>query len=361
MDDRDSRIRDIRFRPMERALRIAFATSRGAKHVHRFVLVRAALRGGAGGLGEVPTSLSYPHEFVPAILEALARVRPMLLGAPIDEALGLVPLLRRRLAGMRMTVSGLEVALLRAKLAATGQSEHGRWGGRLRLIETDITVPLCRDERLLRRWLTWACRKGFRRYKVKLSGLVEDDTRLLAGVSGFLAPRRGGFALRLDGNQAFTLRGAAALADWLARRDLPVELIEQPLAVADRRGLRELRQRCDVPIILDESVQGAADLRRVADGRLADGVNIKVAKSGLAESAEMIALARAAGLKLMIGCMTETAVGLSAGIALAAGTGAFDYVDLDSIHFFRHRGRAGPWRIGGPRYVLPGRAGGSRR
>ena len=46
-------------------------------------------------------------------------------------------------------------------------------------------------------------------------------------------------------------------------------------------------------------------------------------------------------MKLMIGCMTETMVGLSAGICLAAGTGAFDYVDLDSIHFLHHRGAGG--------------------
>jgi len=54
----------------------------------------------------------------------------------------------------------------------------------------------------------------------------------------------------------------------------------------------------------------------------------------------------------MIGCMTETMVGLSAGICMAAGTGAFDFVDLDSIHFLFHKAREGNITIAGPQYVL---------
>ena len=52
-------------------------------------------------------------------------------------------------------------------------------------------------------------------------------------------------------------------------------------------------------------------------------------KSGIAESLEIISIAKAAGRKLMIGCMLESEIGLAASIALASGTGAFEYVDLD--------------------------------
>jgi L-alanine-DL-glutamate epimerase-like enolase superfamily enzyme len=62
-------------------------------------------------------------------------------------------------------------------------------------------------------------------------------------------------------------------------------------------------------------------------------MNVKIAKSGLAESMKIAALAREHHKKLMIGCMTETMVGLSAAIFLAAGTGFFDYIDLDGSHF----------------------------
>jgi L-alanine-DL-glutamate epimerase-like enolase superfamily enzyme len=99
--------------------------------------------------------------------------------------------------------------------------------------------------------------------------------------------------------------------------------------------------RAGVPIVLDETVFSPDDCRRAIDLRLGQGVNIKIAKSGIAGSADILRLARRAGLRLMIGCMTETMVGLSAGLCLAGGTGAFDYVDLDSVHFLHHRARRG--------------------
>jgi L-alanine-DL-glutamate epimerase-like enolase superfamily enzyme len=74
---------------------------------------------------------------------------------------------------------------------------------------------------------------------------------------------------------------------------------------------------------------------------LGHGVNIKTAKSGITGSLSIMRLARKGGLRLMAGCMTETMTGLSAGIAMAMGTAAFDYVDLDSVHFLRHRRQYG--------------------
>ena len=105
-------------------------------------------------------------------------------------------------------------------------------------------------------------------------------------------------------------------------------------------------------MILDETVFDADACRRVIDEDLGDGVNIKIAKSGIAGSAAICKLARDAGLKLMIGCMTETMVGLSAGIYFAAGSGAFDYVDLDGVHFLFARRRFGPITVAGREYIL---------
>jgi len=92
-----------------------------------------------------------------------------------------------------------------------------------------------------------------------------------------------------------------------------------------------------VPIILDETIFSVEDLDRAISENLCNGVNIKIAKSGIAESLKIYRVAKKHGLKLMIGCMTETMVGLSAGIFFASGTDGFDYIDLDSIHFLHHK------------------------
>ena len=80
-------------------------------------------------------------------------------------------------------------------------------------------------------------------------------------------------------------------------------------------------------------------LSRAVEAGACHGINVKIAKSGIGESLEIVRVARKHGLKLMIGCMTETMVGLSAAIYCASGSAAFDYIDLDGIHFLHHRNR----------------------
>jgi len=347
-------IRQVLFRQVVRPMRTTFATSLGRKNAITSVLVKVVLAGGAEGEGEVPTSFVMPHETPGAIGAILREARGLLAAAPIDDYAAPLGELRRRHPAFHMTLAGLEVALFRAELSARGQDERAHWGGRLREIETDITVPFVPAGDEMDRWLEGAIGRGFAAYKVKVSGRVGDDIAFLRRVHSRLAGALGRFTIRLDGNQGYTVRSCLRMIDAVRRERIPVELVEQPLRKDDLAGLRDLAPRAGLPIILDETVFSADDCRRVIDRRLGHGVNIKVAKSGVAGSADILRLARRAGLKLMIGCMTETMVGLSAGLCLAAGTGAFDYVDLDSVHFLHHRAGRGDWPfVDGPRYSFP--------
>ena len=101
----------------------------------------------------------------------------------------------------------------------------------------------------------------------------------------------------------------------------------------DYKGMEQLYSKAPLPIIADETVFSVQDCQRVIDRGLAHGINIKIAKSGITQSRQIIEMAKKAKLKLMIGCMTETIVGLSTAIYCAAGSGVFDYIDLDSVHF----------------------------
>jgi L-Ala-D/L-Glu epimerase len=83
-------------------------------------------------------------------------------------------------------------------------------------------------------------------------------------------------------------------------------------------------------VIADESVKSPADALRVSSTCAAHGINIKLAKSGLRDSQAIIAIARAGGLQLMLGCMMESDLGIAAAVHFACGTGAFRYLDLDS-------------------------------
>ncbi len=351
-----SRIERIRFWKTARPLRTLFRTSLGSKSIATSVLVEVTLAGGAVGVGEVPTSFVQPHETPDAIKAVLADARRILAGAPIDDYPDHLADLRKRFAEFHMTRSGLEVALFRAALADRGQSELAFWSGRSRTVETDITVTFIPDPQDLSRWMKHATRIGFRHYKVKVSGDVEADIAFVKAVREHLERLTDGYIIRLDGNQGYNAGSYRRMLDGLQRAKIDIELFEQPLPAGDFAGLRTIAGCSPVPVILDETVFDAEACRRVIDERLGDGVNIKIAKSGIAESAAILKCAHAAGLKLMIGCMTETMVGLSAGIYMAAGTAAFDYVDLDAAHLLFNSRRFGDIEIAGRRYLIDGAA-----
>jgi L-alanine-DL-glutamate epimerase-like enolase superfamily enzyme len=128
---------------------------------------------------------------------------------------------------------------------------------------------------------------------------------------------------RVDANCAWTAEQTIAYAPEL--KALGVEFIEQPLPAADWAGMRQAHQHSVLPLIADESCIVEADVARCAG--YFHGVNIKLTKcGGLTPARRMIAQARALGLQVMVGCMNESSVGISAIGHLAP---LLDYVDMD--------------------------------
>jgi L-Ala-D/L-Glu epimerase / N-acetyl-D-glutamate racemase len=317
------------------------------------VIIAVVLDDGLTGSGECATSLSLKNESIQSIKDFLASVAPRFSGIPIDEYVPFITQFRGRYPQYPMTISGLEVALFRAYLASMGKTEHAHWGGKTRTIETDITIPLVDDIGFIRRWLQYAFRKGFAVYKLKVSGNVERDKEILSFVYTMLVQNLETFALRLDGNQGFSVRTYAQFTEMIRKAGYAVELFEQPLPKDNLRGLKIVKHFSPFPVILDESVITGDDARRVADENLAHGINIKIAKSGIGESLAILKVAKESGLKLMIGCMTETMIGLSAAIYLATGSAAFDYIDLDAVFLIHHKDQINDITIEGPRFILP--------
>ncbi|RMG73650.1 MAG: dipeptide epimerase, partial [Bacteroidetes bacterium] len=128
---------------------------------------------------------------------------------------------------------------------------------------------------------------------------------------------------RVDANTAWTAAQTIEYAPIL--RDLGVEFIEQPLKADRWSEHQQVRAKSVLPLIADESCHVEADVARCA-GHF-DGINIKLMKcGGLTPARRMIAKARELGLKIMMGCMTESSVGIS---AIAHIAPLLDYVDMD--------------------------------
>jgi len=131
-------------------------------------------------------------------------------------------------------------------------------------------------------------------------------------------------ALRVDANEGWkTKEVALEKIKWLEQEG--VEFVEQPLPAGDLAGTAWLRDRVNLPLIADENSIRLSDVSRLQG--VFDGINIKLMKcTGLREALKMVHTARACGLKVMVGCMIESSVGISAAAQLSP---LIDYADLD--------------------------------
>jgi L-Ala-D/L-Glu epimerase / N-acetyl-D-glutamate racemase len=128
---------------------------------------------------------------------------------------------------------------------------------------------------------------------------------------------------RIDANCAWTAKETIANAPQL--KDLGVEFLEQPLKANDWEGMEQIMHHCVLPVMADESCIVEDDVEKC--GLHFSGINIKLTKcGGLTPALRMIKKAKAMGLKAMVGCMTESTVGISAIAQLAP---QLDYVDMD--------------------------------
>jgi L-alanine-DL-glutamate epimerase-like enolase superfamily enzyme len=150
--------------------------------------------------------------------------------------------------------------------------------------------------------------------KVGLPGDLEIVDRVIA---------RSGKVVRVDANEGWDADTALEKTLDLFRRG--VEFCEQPIAHDDEDGLRQLKLVSPLPIVLDESISGPEDVDRCHDQ--GHGINIKLMKcGGITPALRMIARARAHGLRVMIGCMLETSLGVTAAAHLSP---LADWADLD--------------------------------
>jgi L-Ala-D/L-Glu epimerase len=157
----------------------------------------------------------------------------------------------------------------------------------------------------------------FRRLKLKLGGRDGLDLERVRAVRSVTE-----LPLQVDVNEYWTVEETLEALPALAR--LGVEYCEQPLPAGDDGG-PTVKATSPIPIYVDEDCHTLADVAACAER--AHGINIKLSKSGgIREAVRMAHAARALGLGVMVGCMTETGLGISAGAQIAS---LCDFVDLD--------------------------------
>jgi L-alanine-DL-glutamate epimerase-like enolase superfamily enzyme len=301
-------------------LRHTFTIARGSTSVQRALVVelvdgsdRGSEHGSYHGYGEATESVYYgtSAQVLRTALEPLrADIESLPPGDPRDYWARWDPLIGQ----CRFAQAALDAALHDLWGNRLGQPLWRQWGLDLsRAAYSDYTIGIDSIERMIVKLEEFADWPAF---KVKLG--TPDDLAIVRALREHTqAP------LRVDANCSWTVEETLSKATEL--KALGVELIEQPLPPADWSGARRLLAESPVPIFADESCQSEADVERCA-GHF-HGINIKLQKcGGLTPARRMIDHARRLGLRVMIGCMNESTVGISAAAQLLP---LADYADLD--------------------------------
>lgn len=153
-------------------------------------------------------------------------------------------------------------------------------------------------------------------YKIKLG--TDDDVAIVKELR-----KHSDAIFRIDANCAWTAKETIYNAPLL--KELGVEFLEQPLKADDWKGMEEVMHHSVLPVIADESCIVETDVEKC--GLHFSGINIKLTKcGGLTPALRMIKKGKEMGLKVMVGCMTESTVGIS---AIAQLLPQLDYVDMD--------------------------------
>lgn len=197
-------------------------------------------------------------------------------------------------------------------------------GGYRDRIQTSVTIPIAPLDESVEIARARA-RLGFRMLKVKGGLDPAEDVRRVHAIHQALPDH----ILRLDADGGYTVESALDVARALSTE---VEMFEQPTTPSDLEGLRQVTRHSPVPVLADQSVKGPSSALKLAAEQTARGLSIKLAScGGLHCARQMIAIARAAQLEVMVSCFVEPALLTAAGLSLALSSPSVRYGDLDGF------------------------------
>jgi L-alanine-DL-glutamate epimerase-like enolase superfamily enzyme len=265
--------------------------------------------------GETPQSVKTAFD---EVIHPYVKGRNALMGARHYDHL------RKRLKGHPSALAMVDMALYDMVSKRAGLPLFQFLGGYRSSIRTSVTVGILPPDKTLKKVSEYVA-QGFRIVKIKGGKDLHED---IAKINLIAERFQKKIEIRFDANQGYTVPEAVHFINQTKGSGLT--LLEQPTDRMTDDFLKQVSQRVPVPVMADESLMTLKDVFRLTRRDCTDMINIKIMKvGGITEALHINSVAKAAGVESMIGCMDESALGISAGLHFALARPNVIYADLD--------------------------------
>jgi len=311
------------------------------------VAVRLELENGIVGWGECSILQPLTVEDQTVVIDSIEASREILTGMPVTVWRVLSEKLLTNFPQYPSVRAGIEMAIFDALAKFCGVPLFQFFGGAGSELITDITLPIC-DLEVAAELAGKYRKQGFKTLKVKVGQNLDADCERLRAIHRVFPH----CVLILDANAGFSAQQCIDLVERLQASGIKPALVEQPVPHDDFDALRRINRETGLPVAADESCCSPQDALRIVAEGAAQVINIKLVKSGVVQALDIAAIAKVAGLDLMIGGMVETRLAMGFSAHFTAGLGAFRWIDLDTPLLLAEDPVEGGYTAQGPHYDL---------
>lgn len=324
------KLTDITIKTVSIPLNTTFRTALRTVTSMENVLVEVHTDSGLTGFGSAAPATVITGETVASIIGGVEHLRDQLQGMDITAYEALFTKLNNSIIGCMSAKAAVDIAIHDLIAKSLNIPLYRFLGGPVREVDTDITISLD-DPDSMGAKSRERVKQGFSTLKIKVGGDVETDLTRLKSIRDAVGDD---IRIRIDANQGWKPKQAVQVGHMLERENMPIELMEQPVAARDFEGLRFVRENCSFPVYADESMFSPHDALRLVTMNAVDGINIKLMKcGGIYNALKIAAIADTAGIPCLIGSMMECSVSVTAAAHLAASRQNIDKFDLDAPLF----------------------------
>ncbi len=306
---------------------------------------------GYGSATSTPVITGDSHASIISTIKDI--IAPKLIGRDITEFDNLLHFIQNSVVNNTSAKAALDIALYDLFAKRCNLPLYKFLGGANNIVISDTTVSVKGIDAMVADAKLFVS-QGFKHLKIKIGLDIDEDIARIKAICSAVGRE---IQICVDANQGYTVKQALQVIRKLEQEDLNLVMIEQPVKAHDFAGLKFIRDNTNSEIYADESCFSPRDAGKIIAENIADGINIKLMKSGGIYSAQTIyAMATINNIPCMAGCMLESPLGVAAMASFVAGRN-IRLIDLDPPFMIVNNPLQGGMQVKGAQLILSDEAG----